>query len=743
MSSLFDFLDCSKDKNDSHAKYICFEGNHTIIKWYTKKIIKKIEVKYNQHHVIDRLKEQLDMEYVNEDERRSLDTIVDSDEFLRKINYISEKVLIKGANLAKTLPIKYLIYNALFVYESDKYLLSDSGDGIGSTSGVNYELVEIRNQSIQYHIAALNALKNFLSSLRILDNVSDLDNAMIMNDELTEILNDGENIYKKYVQIANYNKESLELYILFLRNSLNRSDLAEQYIQILEENENNNDNNNDNQGAIYNSGYEKSEKMSSSMNSDMESKKSRILKKNTLNKCQQPLYKLLKVIQILTTIAITIGIVGVASQAPSIMSQIKNSVRTISLTAAGKLPPMKFPSYFLLKNTLNFLQYVYVPNMYHVHSIESDNINTIHPTGYDSYDEVKDINYFNIMMKIERKAKKILDRSNLKGQFGKLFLKSIDMCEDKIVSVINQHEAIFFIILAIIVVFMVFIVTQIIVPNSNKSSRFIKDIVRLYKTLPGKFFHEQSNEYMDQIKEICENYDVEDEGIGKKIKKNKHSSLYKEECKNLITFLVNSTKRGYYITSINHLCEEVITKDRYYYSEGEELRLLNDYYEKLQELETNLKSGKYGGKHSSDYAIFDKLNNNPGCVRGQHLLDQCKSRKFDNVYTEELANSSLDYIMVEYINKLKDYINNIPNRNYDLTNSMSIMQLVLEILNNEYLNFFRNLGADINGHITVMNELGNSYLLNSLTNITFSIPSSIYNASPKLKIFIENGKLDN
>jgi len=37
-----------------------------------------------------------------------------------------------------------------------------------------------------------------------------------------------------------------------------------------------------------------------------------INRKNTLNRCQQPLYKLLRVIQIVTTIAIVIGIIGYA-----------------------------------------------------------------------------------------------------------------------------------------------------------------------------------------------------------------------------------------------------------------------------------------------------------------------------------------------------------------------------------------------------------------------------------------------
>jgi len=129
--------------------------------------------------------------------------------------------------------------------------------------------------------------------------------------------------------------------------------------------------------------------------------------------------------------------------------------------------------------------------------------------------------------------------------------------------------------------------------------------------------------------------------------------------------------------------------------------------------------------------------------------------------------------MVEYLNRMKDYINNIPDKNYDLRNQMSIKMLNIELLSNVNINLFKNLANDISGHITYMNEKGDAYLLkvstkyvditliahgvctvlifitffifvtkpikqqlrvvDSLTNITFSIPSSIYNSSPKLK----------
>jgi len=43
--------------------------------WYTNKIFTNIERKYNQRHVIDKLKEQIEMEHIDDDERKSIETI--------------------------------------------------------------------------------------------------------------------------------------------------------------------------------------------------------------------------------------------------------------------------------------------------------------------------------------------------------------------------------------------------------------------------------------------------------------------------------------------------------------------------------------------------------------------------------------------------------------------------------------------------------------------------------------------
>jgi len=509
------------------------------------------------------------------------------------------------------------------------------------------------------------------------------------------------------------------------------------------------------------------------------------------------------------------------------MSQIKSAIRLISIVAAAGMPPPLFPFIPVIEKNLDILRNQYFPTIYPIHEIETNGFLTIHPLDNGVVDDVKELNYFKLMRKIYKKAQKVVDysnstdilvteylydkdirffSSNAKGTFGKIFLNSLELTDKNIANVVDRHETMFYVIAGIIGVFMIYIITQIIIPNTNKSYKFIKDIVCLYKTLPSKFFHEQSNDYIDQIQQICENYDAEDEGIGKKGKQSKSTStkkvkllfifycflvtifllfpfltvfLYKSECKSLIKFLVYSTKRAYYLSSVNLYDMEIIINDRYYYSEGEELALLNEMYSKLQKLENELKNGVYGGKSSSEYSIFKHLSNNPGCVRSK---EECDERTFDEFYTKELSESPIDYLMVEYLNKLSEFINNPPVHHYDLRNVDDLVSIIYDIAGSLHIQLFKKLSDDIIAHINAMNDIGTKSLLNdavtyiqitllahalcsilifitfyifvsrpikkqlrvidSLTNITFSIPSSIYNSSSKVKNFIENGKLE-
>jgi hypothetical protein len=114
--------------------------------------------------------------------------------------------------------------------------------------------------------------------------------------------------------------------------------------------------------------------------------------------------------------------------------------------------------------------------------------------------------------------------SNTKGRFGNLFLDSLDITKENVYSVVNKHESTSYVITIIIFAYIIYNVIGIIIPNTNKNYHFITNMVSLYKTLPSKFFNDQSNDYMDQIQQICENYEVEDEGMEKKKKMGKNSS---------------------------------------------------------------------------------------------------------------------------------------------------------------------------------------------------------------------------
>jgi len=572
----------------------------------------------------------------------------DVDDLLDQINYTSDRMLYKCSTLTKSFFDKFLIYDASFSLESDRSLLcndnSNSGDN-GSAS--EFELIEIKNRAIQYHLAALNFLKNLMSSLKSLETTADIENAMVVNDELTEVLSEAEGHYQKFVVKFNYSKESLELYILFLRNSMNRNDLADKYIQMLEENENDDEKQEVQKGNQ--SAYERSERLSSSMTSDIESRKVKVLKKNVLHRCQLPLYKLLNVMQVLTTMAIVIGIIGniiyyisfskvisnieiftTVTHSPTVVSDIKYSVRMLSLATAAGIDPTDLQYAESINRALGYIEYAYIPVIYKSHTIESQGYVTINPVENGIVDRLLDMNYFKTLTKIDRKARIILGRlnnteirnpdyldnkdiryfmENSKGQFGELLLNSIDMMYKKIDNVVTNHLNTFFIVSAFVVVFMGYVIINIIIPYTNKSFGFVRSIISLYRTLPSKYFNEQSSEYSDQIQELCENYDIEDEGIGKKKKKNKKPSsigikkyftiycfiviilillpfctvfLFNYDCRNIMNLLVHSTKRGYYLSSINILSTEVILNDNKYYGKGEALRLMMDRGTKLQ-----------------------------------------------------------------------------------------------------------------------------------------------------------------
>jgi len=130
-------------------------------------------------------------------------------------------------------------------------------------------------------------------------------------------------------------------------------------------------------------------------------------------------------------------------------------------------------------------------------------------------------------------------------------------------------------------------------------------------------------------------------------------------------------------------------------------------------------------------------------------------------------------MMIEYLTKLGDFINQLPERKYDLTNQEEIKEMLEDILDNQYVQLTKKLSEDILGFIDQMADVGINHIIflvnrfkkisllthilssliiyisfyifitipikkqlraiDSLVNVTFSIPSSVYNTSPKLK----------
>jgi len=80
--------------------------------------------------------------------------------------------------------------------------------------------LDINKINIQYYLSSLNCLKDMMDILKHMEKDTDVDDVMIYNDKLTNILINGDNAFKNLLMNTNNNKESLELYILFLVDSM-------------------------------------------------------------------------------------------------------------------------------------------------------------------------------------------------------------------------------------------------------------------------------------------------------------------------------------------------------------------------------------------------------------------------------------------------------------------------------------------------------------------------------------------
>ncbi|KAL6590295.1 hypothetical protein LY90DRAFT_670286 [Neocallimastix californiae] len=252
--------------------------------------------------------------------------------------------------------------------------------------------------------------------------------------------------------------------------------------------------------------------------------------------------------------------------------------------------------------------------------------------------------------------------------------------------------------------------------------------------------------------------------------------------KGMVIYLKHSSLRPYYANTIGLLAFESLIKDNIYFNKGTH-GLLNDYSTTFHTLEKNIKARKYGGVYITDFDILKQFLNAPGCVRSERLRYQCDQREFDENYNEEVAGSTLNFIMTEYNNRLNEFINNEQQQyEIDYTNRENFRKTYETILSQPFLAFHNKIIHDIAGHAMIYNELGKEFLINNLfkyeritfyvhigssillflsfnilflrqirnqlrivdflINILFLIPMEAYQSSSNLKNFIEHGKLN-
>ncbi len=94
------------------------------------------------------------------------------------------------------------------------------------------------------------------------------------------------------------------------------------------------------------------------------------------------------------------------------MSQIQSAVRLIALTAGAGFSPFGMPFVTVIQDNLDYLKDVYFPIVYKSHDCTPKGFLTVHPVANGVVDELKDINFFQILEKIYRKSQLIIDSGN-------------------------------------------------------------------------------------------------------------------------------------------------------------------------------------------------------------------------------------------------------------------------------------------------------------------------------------------
>ncbi|OUM57798.1 hypothetical protein PIROE2DRAFT_17097, partial [Piromyces sp. E2] len=307
---------------------------------------------------------------------------------------------------------------------------------------------------------------------------------------------------------------------------------------------------------------------------------------------------------------------------------------------------------------------------------------------------------------------------NTLGKFGPLFLKAVDLVISGNQDIIDDELHMVYTILGIF-----------IIPTCNKSIETIKNGLNVFKYIPTENMDEIIKKFEDQINEhhdthLADNTFVADDSHKKKrytcsTMKIKAKfilySIFKDEVMNTIIYLGNSAKRVYYASSVGLRGFETIIQDVTAFDLKTTAHFI-EMADKLQDTENKLKSGYYGAPLSS-FKFLSEFLGKPGCVRPERFKYQCDKRVFDEEYTEELASSSLNYIMTEYINKLNEFKKNLQVETEVVVSPDGIGDTLEKMLNTPFIKFHNKVIDDIAGHTFRYVEKSRVFLMNKVIKI--------------------------
>jgi len=323
---------------------------------------------------------------------------------------------------------------------------------------------------------------------------------------------------------------------------------------------------------------------------------------------------------------------------------------------------------------------------------------------------------------------------------------------------------------------------------------------------------DEKREYDCKIESICENFDLDKDLTESGISKDKKYTIKTlllgisffiifsfiflasftvfaliTELKRTTLFINQAVEIISTVKGIQLYTHEILHQDRTIFIEKEPERILHDLIYQLEEIQSNLKSGDYGGPNYDSYPVIDHITKNKGCFELKYQ-NNCDPSNYDSTYgfTEEVATLPLNELLREYLFYIKNFIDNVNDEKYiklPFVNKENIQILYQQEVNDNFFKFQEKIVNNIIGSVEAINQNLMEYLdmninsnkenvtvfsivtsillvlidifvfnniyeekvkeMNALVSFVFLMPKNIVNKNDKFKKFLETGSFDN